>query len=113
MSLNSSIGKIILTAGAVAAFVVAALPSGAQAGEVGNRARVQQARINQGVRNGSLTYREYAHDESHLARINAQRRFDLYKNGGSLTPAERARLNGELNVNSGRIYYTKHNAFNQ
>jgi len=113
MGLNSLIGKFMLTAGAVAAFAAVSVPSAAQAGEVHNRVQNQQARINQGVRNGSLTYREYSHDESRLDRINAQRRFDLRQNGGRLTPGERARLNGELNNSSRHIYFTKHNSFNQ
>jgi len=105
--------KFILTAGAVAALAVAVLPAAASAGEVYNRVENQQARINQGVRSGSLTYGEYSRDEWHLQRINAQRRFDLRQNGGHLTPGEYNRLNRELNRNSNRIYFTKHNRFRQ
>jgi hypothetical protein len=102
-------GKVLLallTSGVLAA---STLPLAAQAGEVYNREHDQQARINQGVRNGSLTYGEYRSDENHLARINAQRRYDLRQDGGHLTGAQSHQLNRELNNNSERIYYTKHN----
>ena len=105
--MNALITKTILTGGALAAFALAALP--ASAGEVHNRVGDQQRRIDQGVRSGQLTQGEYVRDQNHLARINAQRRSDLRQNGGTLTGAEKAQLNRELNRNSERIYFTKHN----
>jgi hypothetical protein len=110
---NALLSKIILTAGALAAFAVATVPLAASAGEVSNRIHNQQARIDQGVASGQLTGREYFRDQSHLAHINAERRFDLRENGGRLTPGEKFRLNRQLNNNSNRIYFTKHNLAHQ
>jgi hypothetical protein len=110
---NELISKSILTAGALAAFAVAAMPLAASAGEVHNRVNNQQARINQGVRSGQLTQGEYVRDQNHLDRINAQRRYDLRQNGGHLTPGERGQLNRELNRNSERVYFTKHDRAKQ
>lgn len=106
-------GKVllaVLTSGVLAASM---LPLAAQAGEVYNREHDQQARINQGVRNGSLTDGEYRRDENHLDRINAQRSYDLRHDNGHLTGAQYHQLNRELNNNSERIYYTKHNQLHQ
>lgn len=111
--MNALLSKIVLTAGALAAFAVATVPIAASAGEVSNRVHNQQARIDRGVASGQLTGREFFRDENHLARINAQRRFDLRQNGGRLTPGEQFHLNRELNHNSNRIYFTKHNRAHQ
>ena len=107
--MNALFSKSILTAGALAAFALATVPLAASAGEVGNRVANQQARINQGVASGQLTLGGYDRDENHLDRINAQRIHDLKMNGGFLTPGEKWNLNHELNNNSNRIYFTKHN----
>ena len=89
------------------------LPVAASAGEVHNRVDRQQGRINQGVRSGQLTQREYVSDENHLDRINAQRNRDLRHDDGHLTAAQHNQLNRELNRNSERIYFTKHNRAHQ
>jgi hypothetical protein len=99
--LAAVVGAGVLTA--------ATLPLAAQAGEVYNRVQRQQGRIAQGVHSGQLTFGEYRSVEGHLDAINAQRRYDLRTNGGHLTPAERYHLNREMNVNSQRIYFDKHN----
>jgi hypothetical protein len=112
-NVNAILSKSILIAGALAAFAIATIPLAASAGEVGGRVGNQQARINQGVRSGQLTQGEYNRDENHLDRINAQRRFDLRQNGGYLTQGEKFHLNRELNHNSNRIYFTKHNLAHQ
>ncbi len=97
---------VLMTAGVLAA---ATVPLAAQAGEVHNRIDRQQGRIAQGVRSGQLTRGEYNSVENHVDAINAQRRHDLRMNGGHLTPGEKGRLNRELNRNSNRIYFDKHN----
>ncbi|HTV73250.1 MAG TPA: hypothetical protein VME66_06075 [Candidatus Acidoferrales bacterium] len=102
--------KIVIIAASFAALIA---PLAASAGEVGNRVHDQQARIAQGVRSGQLTYGEYRRDESHLQAINAQRDRDLRHDGGHLTAGQQAQLNRELNRNSGRIYFTKHNLAHQ
>jgi hypothetical protein len=96
-----------------AAFAALVAPLAASAGEVGNRVENQQDRIQQGVRSGQLTFGEYRNDERHLDGINDQRRADLRRNDGHLTPWQHAQLNRELNHNSGRIYFTKHNRADQ
>ena len=93
--------------------LVALIPLAASAGEVENRVHDQNARIDQGVRNGSLTYGEYHRVDSRLDQIQAQRNRDLRNDGGRLTGAQYAHLNREENNLSGRIYYDKHNAARQ
>ena len=102
-------GKVLLAVLTSSVFAMSTLPLAAQAGEVWNRVENQQDRIQQGVRNGSLSFGEYRWDENHLAAINAQRKFDLRHDGGHLTAAQYHRLNRELNTESERIYWTKHN----
>jgi hypothetical protein len=96
-----------------ALFVAVAAPLAANAGEVHNRIVHQQARIDRGVADGRLTRGEYYSTQRHLQTIAAHRRADLRANGGRLTPAERRQLNGELNRNSRRIYFDKHNLAHQ
>ena len=101
--------KVLAALLAAGVLTAATMPLAAQAGEVYNRVERQQGRIAQGVHSGQLTYGEYSHVEGHLDAINAQRRRDLRANGGHLTAGERAQLNRELNRNSNRIYFDKHN----
>jgi hypothetical protein len=101
--------KAIVAATALIAFI----PMVASAGEVENRVHDQQSRINQGVHNGSMTYGEYDRTESRLDQIKAQRNHDLRANDGHLTGREDAQLNHEENNLSDRIYFDKHNRFNQ
>ncbi|MEA2690502.1 MAG: hypothetical protein QOJ39_1153 [Candidatus Eremiobacteraeota bacterium] len=101
--------KKTLIAAALFASVVA--PLAANAGEVQNRLNREQHRINQGVRNGSLTYGEYNRLDRSEDRIAAQRRRDL--RDGHLSPAERARLNREENRLSDQIYFQKHDRQHQ
>jgi hypothetical protein len=89
--------------------LIALVPLAASAGEVENRIHDQQARINQGVRDGSLTAGEYRRVDGSLDRIQAQRNRDLRANGGHLTPGEYAHLNREENRLSDRIAFDKHN----
>jgi hypothetical protein len=102
--------KIVIIAASFAVFIA---PLAASAGEVGNRIHDQQGRIDQGVHSGQLTYGEYRSDERHLDAINAQRDRDLRRDDGRLTSGQQARLNHELNRDSGRIYFTKHNVAHQ
>ncbi len=69
----------------------------------------QNARIEQGERSGSLTYRESNRVESRDARIRRQEA-RMRASGGRFTPAERRRLQHELNHTSGAIYRQKHDA---
>ena len=71
------------------------------------RQRYQAARIERGERSGALTYRESERLERRQARIERQE--DRYRaSGGRFTPAERARIQRELNRESRQIYRQKH-----
>jgi hypothetical protein len=84
-------------------------PLAASAGEVENRIHREDARINQGVRNGSLTSGEYRRLDNGADRLQAERNRDLRRNDGHLTAAEDRRLNRQENRLSDRIYFDKHN----
>jgi hypothetical protein len=101
-----------LVAAAVLASLVAPLAASAD-GHVEQRIDNQQHRINQGVRNGSLTSGEYRRLDNGLDRIQSQRARDLRRNDGHLTPGEARRLNREESRLSDRIYYDKHNRAHQ
>jgi hypothetical protein len=77
--------------------------------EVGQRQRLQQERIGQGIKSGQLTAREATHTEGHEAAVNHEIARDRAANGGALTRGERARVNRQQNRNSRRIYNKKHN----
>jgi hypothetical protein len=103
----------MFTKAIVATALLASLvtPLAASAGEVGKRLHHETARIDQGVRNGSLTYGEYQRLDNEEDRIQAQRRRDL--RDGRLSPAEYRQLNREENRLSDRIYYDKHDRAHQ
>jgi hypothetical protein len=84
-------------------------PTTASAGEVYNRELNQQYRIYKGVENGQISAREFRNLEIREARLDAQRRYDLYKDGGHLTAQDRARLNARENRISNSIYRDRHN----
>jgi len=86
-------------------------PLAANAGEVERRLHHETARIDQGVRNGSLTYGEYQRLDNEEDRIQAQRNRDL--RDGRLTRAEYRQLNREENRLSDRIYFEKHDRQHQ
>ena len=111
--LGKTFAKLALGAAASAALAISILPGVAQAGEITNRFHRQQARINQGVRSGQLTQREYNADESRLQRDEYLRNRDLRRNDGHLSRQERINLNRRLNNNSRDIYFTKHNRADQ
>ena len=76
---------------------------------VNERQRNQQQRIRQGVRSGELTGVEAARiqrRESQI-RLNEAR---ARRSGGEFTPQERARIQGQLDRSSERIYQQKHDA---
>ncbi len=77
--------------------------------EVGQRQRLQQERIGQGIKSGQLTARESSHLEGREAGVNHEIARDRAANGGTLTAGERARVNRQENRNSRGIYNKKHN----
>jgi len=77
--------------------------------EVGQRQRLQQQRIGEGIENGSLTAGEAKHLEGKEAAMNHEVHNFRQANGGTLTPAERAKVNQQQNKESKQIYNKKHN----
>jgi hypothetical protein len=84
------------------------VPDHPRVNEVNQRLDNQQARINQGLANGTMTGKEAARDESHDANIAKRESVDEAKYDGHLTKAEQNRLNKSENKNSRRIYRQKH-----
>jgi hypothetical protein len=105
----------MFTKAIVATALLASLvaPLAANAGEVERRLHHETARIDQGVRNGSLTYGEYQRLDNEEDRIQAQRNHDLRRNDGHLTRTEYRQLNREENRLSDQIYFQKHDRQHQ
>jgi hypothetical protein len=78
--------------------------------QVNNRRENQQDRIAQGVQSGQLRPGETTHVENQERAVNGEIRADRNANGGSLTRAERQRINRQQNGLSKEIYRDKHNA---
>jgi hypothetical protein len=76
--------------------------------EVSARQRMQQERIGQGIKSGSLTAGEAAKLEHNEARVNREVRHDR-ASGGGLSTSEKAKINAQQNRMSNRIYGKKHN----
>jgi hypothetical protein len=108
--MNIVLAKIAATGALVATLVTTALPLTASAGELHNRFVNQQRRIAEGIDSGRLTWGEYRADEARLQSIEAQRAALARAQGGWLSAGERAQFNAELNGESNRIFWTKHNA---
>ena len=84
------------------------VPDHPRVNEVNQRLDNQQARINQGLANGTMTGKEAGRDEAHDANIAKRESVDEAKHDGHLTKAEQNRLNKSENKNSRRIYRQKH-----
>jgi hypothetical protein len=84
------------------------VPDHPRVNEVNQRLDNQQARINQGLANGTMNGRQAARDEAHDANIAKRESVDEAKHGGHLTKGEQRRLNRSENRNSHRIYRQKH-----
>jgi hypothetical protein len=84
------------------------VPDHPRVNEVNQRLDNQQARINQGLANGTMTGKEAARDEAHDTNIAKRESVDEAKHDGHLTKAEQNRLNKSENKNSRRIYRQKH-----
>jgi hypothetical protein len=85
----------------------APVPDHPRENEVNQRLDIQQARINQGLANGTMTGKQAARDEKHDANIAQREAVDESKHNGHITKAEQARLNKSENKNSKRIYRQK------
>ncbi len=89
-----------------------ALPAAAQtpmhhSHGINNRLHEQQERIHQGVGSGQLTRREQYRLDARDAHIRTQE-YRARLSGGKFTPAERRRIQRELNHSSRAIYHQKH-----
>jgi hypothetical protein len=81
--------------------------------EVNQRFKNQNARINQGLRNGTMTQQQAHQIRQQDRDIKAQERADVRENaamgkGRTLSPQEQAQLNQEQNQTSKEIYQDKH-----
>ena len=86
----------------------APVPDHPRENEVNQRLDNQQARINQGLANGTMTGQQAARDEKHDENIAQREAVDESKHNGHITKAEQSRLNKSENKNSKRIYRRKH-----
>jgi len=78
--------------------------------EVNKRVKNQRARINQGVKNGSLTPQQAQQLKANDRAIKQQEHADVKANGGYITKDQQKQLNQEENANSKMIYDEKHPA---
>ncbi len=76
--------------------------------EVNKRVRNQRERVNQGVKNGSLTPEQAQQLRANDRTIKQQEHAEVKANGGYLTKAQQRQLNQEENANSRLIYDEKH-----
>jgi hypothetical protein len=77
--------------------------------EVGERQRLQQERIGQGIKSGQLNARESSNLERREAGENKEIAGMRQANGGKLTGREKALVNRQDNRDSKAIYRKKHN----
>ena len=106
LSLAGLVSASLLSAHAMAQ--TTPVPGHPRENEVNQRLDNQQARIQQGLANGTMNGKQAARDESHLANIAQREAVDESKHNGHITKAEQRRLNRAENRNSGRIYRQKH-----
>jgi hypothetical protein len=83
-------------------------PFAAQAGPIQNRINHQEQRVYTGVKNGSISPKEYRQIDRRIDRIEAARIRNI-RSGGKLTQSEKNRLNRRLNNTSRTIYNYKYN----
>jgi len=102
--------KKLFSATLVLAFIGITSVASAQTAtpNVTKRQENQQARIAQGVKSGQLTAKETEHLEAREAKIQHDKK--VAKSDGTVTPAERAKLQHEENHTSRAIYRQKHDA---
>ena len=86
----------------------APVPDHPRENEVNQRLDNQQARIDQGLKNGTMTGQQAARDEKHDENVAQREAVDESKHNGHITKAEQNRLNKSENKNSKRIYRQKH-----
>jgi len=101
------LGISTVLAGAVLCATI--LPMNATAAEqrpINKRQHAEQLRIKQGIRSGELTRNEAIRLKAEQAKVRVAER--LARRDGKLSPAERIRLQRELNQASHHIFRQKH-----
>jgi len=83
-------------------------PGHPRVNQVDNRLEHQQNRIEQGVKNGTLTRQQARELYRNDQRVAHQEQKDMAAHGGHLTKREQTNMNKELNHNSKQIYRAKH-----
>ena len=78
--------------------------------EVNKRVKNQRKRINQGVKNGTLTTQQAQQLKANDKAIKQQEHADVKANGGYITKDQQKQLNQEENANSQMIKDEKHPA---
>jgi hypothetical protein len=86
----------------------APVPDHPRENEINQRLDNQQARINGGLKNGTMTGQQAARDEKRDQNIAQREAVDESKHNGHITKAEQRRLNKSENKNSRHIYRQKH-----
>jgi hypothetical protein len=84
------------------------VPGHPRVNEVNNRLDNQQNRINNGLKNGTMTTGQADRDETRDANIARRESVDEAKHDGHLTKQEQKNLNKSENRNSRAIYRQKH-----
>ena len=84
------------------------VPGHPRVNEVNNREQNQQNRINNGLKNGTMSHAQAARDEKRDANIARRESVDQAKHNGHLTKQEQHNLNRSENRNSKDIYKQKH-----
>jgi hypothetical protein len=77
-------------------------------GRIQQRKENQQARIGNGVKNGTLSPKETVNLEKKEGALNHEIHHDRVQNGGNLTNKEKAQVNRQQNHLSRQIYKDKH-----
>jgi hypothetical protein len=105
------VGLIIgaaMAAGPVMAQTSDDVPGHPRVNEVNNRLQNQQNRINNGLKNGTMTQGQADRDETRDANIARRESADEARHDGHLTKQEQHNLNKSENHNSRDIYRQKH-----
>jgi hypothetical protein len=84
------------------------VPGHPRVNEVNNRLDNQQNRIDNGLKNGTMTQGQAERDETRDANIAHRESVDEAKHDGHLTKQEQHNLNKSENHNSRYIYRQKH-----
>ncbi len=100
--------KLVAAVVGSACVALMGLAASAEAAPINWRQANQQARIHQGVYDGSLTYRETARLEREQRAIAREEAF--FRRDGVLGPWERAKLQHDLNRASRHISFERHDA---